>query len=204
MGRAQQQQSAGSHWRFSFLYCWSWALAIHTQMACQLKTCRATLLWVHNFNQDCFFFPSLEMHAFCMSQLLGCGCIFNTSKSRNEHENEDSRSISSCAIFLTRAAWWSSISLLSLSHTHTDKHTHTHIWMYDTLRVIRACCVPSASLPQDGQKSALRKRKSRNSCREKMHQSAWLKAIISHRRAWNVGEWNLWRKRDVYLFTFVT
>lgn len=128
MGRAQQQQSAGSHWRFSFLYCWSWALAIHTQMACQLKTCRATLLWVHNFNQDCFFFPSLEMHAFCMSQLLGCGCIFNTSKSRNEHENEDSRSISSCAIFLTRAAWWSSISLLSLSHTHTQINTHTHTY----------------------------------------------------------------------------
>lgn len=71
------------------------------------------------------------------------------------------------------------------------------------LRVIRACCAPSGSLPQDWQKSTSRKRKARDSCWGKMHQSAWLKAIISRCGVWNVEEWSLWRIWIVYLFTFV-
>ncbi len=71
------------------------------------------------------------------------------------------------------------------------------------LRVIRACCAPSGSLPQDRQKSTSRKRKARDSCWGKMHQSAWLKALISCCGVWNEEEWSLWRNSIVYLFTFV-
>ena len=71
------------------------------------------------------------------------------------------------------------------------------------LRVIRARCAPSGSLPQDRQRSTSRKRKARDSCWGKMHQSAWLKAIISCCGVWNVEEWSLWRNGIVYLFMFV-
>lgn len=73
--------------------------------------------------------------------------------------------------------------------------------MHYVLRVIRACCAPSGSLPQDRQKSTSRKRKARDSCWGKMHLSAWLKAIINCHGVWNVEEWSLWRNWIVYLFT---
>lgn len=100
----------------------------------------------------------------------------------------------SCAIPQCKLHEVNSLYISFLCITHKDKCS---------MCSERSEPAASGSLPQDRQKNTSRKRKGRDSCWGKMHQSAWLKAIISCRSVWNVEEWSLWRNWIVYLFMFV-
>lgn len=78
-------------------------------------------------------------------------------------------------------------------------YKHVHRQMHNRLGVIRACCAPLGSLPQDWRRSTCRRREARDSCWGKMHQRAWLKAIISRCGVWN-GETRRLQRNQTHIY----
>lgn len=176
--------------------CWSWARAAHThRQGCQCQTWRATHRWESKtFTRKTLFLLWRRTFSVRRQEWERFAVLFPVHQSPESAYAVGWCSASSCAIPQCKLHEVNSLYVPFLCVTHKDKcSVCSERWEP----------AASGSLPQDRQKNTSRKRKGSDSCWGKMHQSAWLKAIISRRSVWNVEEWSLWRNRIIYLFMFV-